>query len=689
MAEGVESGDALSSPYFGRSDRNPSTSETSSSDSMARDLQLGFNAEATGINPTEGFSPGGEERVQVPTQNQLNPAPVAQSPSVGFAQLTPTPVRLARGRNPPNPGEVRRSPPNLGPMAQSPPVVAQVPSAPIGLAGGRNSPDPGGVIHSRPNLGDNSVPAQLFAHVAAVISSNREEDLRARSEERAQAMADAEAQAETHAAATKAQAEVNAQLVSQLLTLAGVISSNREEDLRARSEEQAQARADAKAQAETHAAATKAQAEVNAQLVSQLLTLSGSMELYMSIRVKDGRDAVANIVGAENSAKHRTVEREKSESGSEYDSESGYEDDSESGYEDEDTFNSRPNGTAAADVENRNVENRSKLPSGDLSAFTRHSGDLKNLTSLQKYVAGAPVFDRAEGISNLGRWLSALSSFVRQANANGVFLTPYDEISLIADNIAPTHAAGTSQAPPTFAMQQRGCDLRALVVGAQAEDLFDNARGVGRPAAMYDRFMNPGIVHAQMLKISADTGRSFGKFTIDDWAGILNGLRRGLIEKLMCQSQIENEVTKSELTDDDSTLEYAMRTESMYLTALQNSKAFDQSLGLREVTVVQQVFEQCMTRLRAICPGMVGGVQSHWDYKLSNERTWFEVKQVAQRVNQMVQDNDANLSALSQAMLHRDLAMGRRFDEDDPEDDQEDDSSGDDPPPAHVPAGGN
>ena len=51
------------------------------------------------------------------------------------------------------------------------------------------------------------------------------------------------------------------------------------------------------------------------------------------------------------------------------------------------------------------------------------------------------------------------------------------------------------------------------------------------------------------------------------------------------------------------------------------------------------------------------------------------MKQVAQRVSQMVQDHEANLSAISQAVLHRDLAMGYRFPEDDP-------------PPAHVPFGG-
>ncbi len=100
--------------------------------------------------------------------------------------------------------------------------------------------------------------------------------------------------------------------------MVAVTSSNREETLRARNEERAHARADAKAQTETHAAATKAQADVNAQLVGQLLTLAGDMERY-----KSGRDSVANIVGTENGAKDRTVEREKSESGSgsEYESE--------------------------------------------------------------------------------------------------------------------------------------------------------------------------------------------------------------------------------------------------------------------------------------------------------------------------------------------------------------------------------
>jgi hypothetical protein len=117
MAEDAESGDTLGSPYFGRSDRNPSTSETSNSDSMASN-----NAEATDIHPTEGSGPGNEERAQFPAQTQSNPAPVAQSPSVGFAQLPPTPVGLARGQNPPNHEGVRQSPPNLGPVAQSIPV---------------------------------------------------------------------------------------------------------------------------------------------------------------------------------------------------------------------------------------------------------------------------------------------------------------------------------------------------------------------------------------------------------------------------------------------------------------------------------------------------------------------------------------------------------------------------------------
>ena len=138
MAEDAESGDTLGSPFFGRSDRNPSTSETSNSDSMVSN-----NAEATDIHPTEGSGPGNEERAQVPAQTQSSPAPVAQSLSVGFAQLPPTPVGLARGQNPANPEGVRQSPPNLGPVAQSPPV---------GLAGSRNPPNPGGVRQSPPNV---------------------------------------------------------------------------------------------------------------------------------------------------------------------------------------------------------------------------------------------------------------------------------------------------------------------------------------------------------------------------------------------------------------------------------------------------------------------------------------------------------------------------------------------------------
>ena len=115
-----------------------------------------------------------------------------------------------------------------------------------------------------------------------------------------------------------------------------------------------------------------------------------------------------------------------------------------------------------------------------------------------------------------------------------------------------------------------------------------------------------------------------------------------------------------------------------------SSKAFGQQLGLIEHSVVHAVYDRLVYSLHTVCPGMSAAISMQWAALVDREKTWAHVKQVALRVNEMIQNYARNEGALRQNQRIREIAMGTTSPLQTPE--PVDEPPPDDAPPTDTPS---